>query len=351
MVQIKSILDWFKQVEPSYLDKLYEKLMKARNQLMLERLKKIKEKGNSSILGNYKGSTLTPNASTQSNNRRYSTLNASNSNASLMSLANEEKKSTMRSRLTENLLSSAGDLRMGRKKSTTLAVNELAQNQQLIEQDFETTDCIKFVLCAREALKMFSIENIFIEKIIDPKANVVVCKILERIFDPVLRSLRTEAERLTSNMKQITSKLTSKYVIAMFTLLSDLVKMKSNFLKVFEKSILITKTARHISNSIEQFLEIFILIERACASVLYDIHVEVKNDPKTIQPNGNIHPITTETITFVLNLLPFDIIAGLLSNVVLKQIIAQDQLLPSEVEIKLRRDSSISKLVLIIIFF
>ena len=141
-------------------------------------------------------------------------------------------------------------------------------------------------------------------------------------------------------MKQITSKLTSKYVIAMFTLLSDLVKMKPEFLKVFEKSILITKTARHISNSIEQFLEIFIMIERACVSVLYDILEEVKNDPKTIQPNGNIHPITTETITFVLNLLPFDIIAGLLSNVVLKENIAQEQLLPSEVEIRLRRDSS-----------
>ena len=130
MIQIKSILDWFKQVEPSYLDKLYEKLMRARNQLMLERLKKIKEKGNYNVLG--KGSTLTPNAANQSNNRRYSTLNTSNSNASLMSLVNEEKKSTMRSRLTENLLSSAGELRMGRKKSTVLTVNELALNQQLM---------------------------------------------------------------------------------------------------------------------------------------------------------------------------------------------------------------------------
>ena len=64
-------------------------------------------------------------------------------------------------------------------------------------------------------------------------------------------------------MKQITSKCTSKYVIAMFCILTELVKMKPAFLKVFEQSALVTKTTRHISNSIQSFLDIFVKIERA----------------------------------------------------------------------------------------
>jgi hypothetical protein len=64
-------------------------------------------------------------------------------------------------------------------------------------------------------------------------------------------------------MKQISNKLTSKYVIAMFTVLENLVKMKSDFVKIFEESILITKSTRHINNSIEHFLEIFCTIEKA----------------------------------------------------------------------------------------
>jgi hypothetical protein len=53
----------------------------------------------------------------------------------------------------------------------------------------------------------------------------------------------------------------------------------------------------------------------------------------------------------VLNLLPFDTIAGLLTNIVLKENIAQVQLLPSEIEIKLRRDSNRSKYIQLIIIF
>jgi hypothetical protein len=74
---------------------------------------------------------------------------------------------------------------------------------------------------------------------------------------------------------------------------------------------------------------------------LKDVIDEIKSDdPKTIQPNGNIHPITievnlpnwkflsrifylnilnsyiTKTITFIENLLPFDVIAGVMANVV-----------------------------------
>ena len=57
-----------------------------------------------------------------------------------------------------------------------------------------------------------------------------------------------------------------------------------------------------------------------------------------MQPNGNIHPITTETITFIENLLPFDLIAGIIANVVVGE--NQSQVLPSENEIKLRKESS-----------
>jgi hypothetical protein len=50
---------------------------------------------------------------------------------------------------------------------------------------------------------------------------------------------------------------------------------------------------------------------------LKDVIEEIKNDdPKTTPPNGNIHPITIETITFIENLLPFDVIAGMMANVV-----------------------------------
>lgn len=340
--QIVSIIDWFKQVEPVSLDKLYEKLMKARNQLILDRIKKLKESKqiNSSIT---KTTLVVPNQQ----QRRISTMNANSSTASLLSLVTEEKKSTIRSRLTENIMSSTNNL--GRKKSQNITVNELGamnsnslsrnNNQYVIEQDFETDECLRFVLCMRETLKMFTIENVFIHKIIDEKEKVVFCKIVERIFDPVLRFLKAEVEKLAGNMKQITSKLTSKYVVAMFTVLSDLVTLKKDFLSIFNQSILITKTARHISNSIEQFLEIFITIERACASTLNDIIEEVKNDPKPIQPNGNIHSLTTETISFAQDLLPYDVIAGLIANFVLKENTAQSQLLPSEVEIKLRRDT------------
>jgi len=95
-------------------------------------------------------------------------------------------------------------------------------------------------------------------------------KILERIFDPILRFLKEEAEKLTANMKLITSKLTSKYVIAMFSLLEDMVRMKPHFIGAFEDLYpASTVTNRNINSSIEHFLEIFIVIERAVILDLY----------------------------------------------------------------------------------
>jgi hypothetical protein len=38
--QIISIITWFKQVDPTHLDELYDKMIKIRNQFILDRLKK-----------------------------------------------------------------------------------------------------------------------------------------------------------------------------------------------------------------------------------------------------------------------------------------------------------------------
>jgi len=77
----------------------------------------------------------------------------------------------------------------------------------------------------------------------------------------------------------------------MFNILNELVKTKQDFLNVFEQSILITKTSKQISNSIQQYLEIFITIERACVATLNDILEEISNDPKNVPNNGNIHSV------------------------------------------------------------
>lgn len=346
--QMISIIEWFKQVEPTYLDKLYEKLIKARTQLILEKLKKLAEKGNTSLRNiNSAGQNSINNmAAGQTNSmNRSKSIVPSSSSSNFSQLGEKGDKQSLRNRLTENLLSSSGDLR--RKKSAHANLNEgLGYNASrsqsvatvMYEQDFESSECTKFMHCVRKSLKMFFIENIFIGELFDSNQKVIMHKILERLFDPVLKFLKSEAEKLATNMKQITSKLTSKYVISMFNVLEDLVDMKPEFVKVFEESLLPTKSPRNITSSIENLLDMFITIERACSSTLRDIIEEIKNDPSSVQPNGNIHPITTEVITFIKNMLPFDLIGGLIANVVVSE--NKQQMLPSEVEINLRRDSS-----------
>lgn len=346
--QMICIIEWFKKVEPTYLDKLYEKLIRSRNQLILDKLKKMSEQGKTTQKNNLNnGNSLNGMAAGQSNSmNRSKSIVPSNSYSNFNQMGEKGDKPSLRNRLTENLLNSSGDLK--RKKSTQANLNDLGAGYNssrsasvaaaMFEQDFETSECVKFIQCVRKSLKMFYIENIFCGEIFDSTQKVILHKILERIFDPVLRFLKSEAEKLAGNMKQVTSKLTSKYVIAMFSSLGDMVKMKPQFLNVFEKSLLITKTSRNISNSIENYLEIFTTIERACSTTLRDIIEEIKNDPSSVQPNGNIHPITTEVITFIKNLLPFDEIAGLIANVVVSE--NKQQMLPSEVEINLRREIS-----------
>lgn len=360
MNQLISIINWFKQVEPSYLDKLYEKLIRVRNQLSLDKLKKMAEKSGPSTI-KQKNNLLNPMSTGQSSsmNRSKSIAPSSSSSSFNQLLAAQGEKSSLRNRLADNLLNSSEQKRKksmmplnGSLNDSGLSTNSnrsaslIPQNRSacivpgmgMIETDFEPGECMTFLHCVRKSLKMFYIESIFIGEIFDTNQKVILHKILERIFDPVLRFLKEEAEKLATNMKQITSKLTSKYVISMFSVLQHLVRMKPEFMKVFEESLLITKTSCNISNSIEQFLEIFITIEKACSTTLKDIIEEIKNDPSSVQPNGNIHAITTEVITFIKNLLPYDLIAGLIANTVVSE--NKHQMLPSEVEINLRRDSS-----------
>ena len=80
-------------------------------------------------------------------------------------------------------------------------------------------------------------------------------------------------KRLSNNVKLIDKKCTSKYITSMFSILSDMVEMKSSFLKIFEQSTLITKTTRHISNSTQIYLEIFVNIEKAVIILKFNMKV------------------------------------------------------------------------------
>lgn len=64
----------------------------------------------------------------------------------------------------------------------------------------------------------------------------------------------------------------------MFSVLSDIVEMKPGFLKIFEKTTIATKTTRHIGNSIHQFLEIFIIIERAVSLIFVFLIINSNNN-------------------------------------------------------------------------
>lgn len=119
-----------------------------------------------------------------------------------------------------------------------------------------------------------------------------------------------------------------------------MVKTKPKFLEIFEHSTL--KTSRHLNKISQIFLELFVNFERACVDYFKDVLDSIRNDTQTIHQNGNIHPLTTETLTYIGNVLPFDVIAGFISSVVVSK--DSNQLMPSELEIKLRREASESNL-------
>lgn len=331
--QMNCIIEWFKQVEPKYLDQLYMKMIEARNQLILDKLKKMSEKSRAS--GNQKntGNLMSMSPGQSGSMNRSKSIVTSNSSSNFSQITN---------RRTENLLSSSGDLKRKQSKVNMDQMGHSGNRSQSVaavvfEQDFEQSECVNFIYCARLSLRMFYIENIFIGELFDANQKMVAHKILERLFDPVLKFLRGEAEQLATNMKMITSKLTSKYVIAMFSVLSDLAKMKPAFISVLEGMQKGLSGRSSVQNSsIDSFLDIFVEIERACSSTLKDIIEEIKNDPSSVQPNGNIHSITTEVITFIKNLLPFDLIAGLIANVLISD---NKQQMPSEIEKNLRHEA------------
>jgi hypothetical protein len=173
--------------------------------------------------------------------------NSTNLNSSMNAINDPDKRNSLRSRLTENLFNSSSDIKKRPMRNGTQNLNDslngggnssVSGNLNLSGirevNDFETTDCVKLVQCMRKALIMFKIENSFISKIIESNSSdnkkILTSKILNNIFDPVLRFLSNDAEKLANNVKQITNKCTSKFVIAMFSVLSDLAEMKVSFL-------------------------------------------------------------------------------------------------------------------------
>ncbi len=89
---------------------------------------------------------------------------------------------------------------------STSSTNRLAgtayaggQNTQyLFDLETELSNCVKFVQCMRKTLAMFNIENKFISKVFDDNSSnsndrVTACRILNRIFDPVLKLLTNDA--------------------------------------------------------------------------------------------------------------------------------------------------------------
>ena len=75
-------------------------------------------------------------------------------------------------------------------------------------------------------------------------------------------------QRLSNNAKQVTHKCTSKYIIAMFSILYDMAEMKAAFLRIFDQTAIPTKTTRYISNSMQLYLDIFISIEKAVRLII-----------------------------------------------------------------------------------
>ncbi|RNA04662.1 exocyst complex component 7 [Brachionus plicatilis] len=115
-----------------------------------------------------------------------------------------------------------------------------------------------------------------------------------------------------------------------------MVKTKPKFLDIFDQTTF--KATRHLNKINNVYFDLFVNFEKACVDYFKDVLDSIRNDSQTIHQNGNIHPITTETLTFISNVLPFDVIAGFISSVVVSK--NSNQLMPSELEINLRREAS-----------
>ena len=91
---------------------------------------------------------------------------------------------------------------MKRKKVSTISLidpnlsnnQSRIPNQVVVEHDYDINDWYRFIECVRRSLRTFFVEQNFMGKIIDPNDKVMKSKILERIFDPVMRFLTNEAQ-------------------------------------------------------------------------------------------------------------------------------------------------------------
>jgi len=98
--QMICIIEWFKQVQPGYLDRLYEKLIQVRTKLFLDKLRRLAEKGSSGgnkVNLNSSGSSMNMMAgSTNSMSRAKSIVNSN----SAVNLSHLGDKPSLRNRLT-----------------------------------------------------------------------------------------------------------------------------------------------------------------------------------------------------------------------------------------------------------
>ena len=106
-------MEWFKEAEPAYLDKLFEKIIKARSHNIIEAIKKLKDRTGS--LGGYHSLSIGNNLAAAVTSS--ATIHASPSssrithkrNSLVPASPNPESEGSRKyiSRLTENLFSSS----------------------------------------------------------------------------------------------------------------------------------------------------------------------------------------------------------------------------------------------------
>jgi exocyst complex component 7 len=266
------IIDWFKEVDTNFLEKIYEKLITFRKTRILEQISQLKKKNNSLRLHV---------------DKRVSSPN-------VLSIPNADKKNSLRGLITD------------KRRKTRAQIDEITA-QNLFNQDFEIDSCMVLIECFKKAALLFNAEQNFMMELCAD--DLIAFKILLKIYEPVLLTLKNDAELISNNAKLITKKYTSNYVIAIFRVLHELVSIKDKYIELFEQRIN-SKPRHYMNRTIEYFLDIFIIIENCCSKMLETVLEEIRNDPPSIQPNGNIHQITTETITFVEHFLEFDIVVG-----------------------------------------
>ncbi len=79
---------------------------------------------------------------------------------------------------------------------TASAANDVQKNIPL-EQDFESSECDGFLKSIRRCYQLLTIESMFINKLIGNQREIKM-SILDKIYEPVIRFLKVEAEVMNS---------------------------------------------------------------------------------------------------------------------------------------------------------